>query len=89
MIKNGITNSGFNFNIDTEAMNDMRVIDALSEIEKGNVLQVTNLIKIMLGEKQKERLYKHIADGEGKVSPEKCMAEIKEIFEKLGAETKN
>lgn len=85
----GITTSGFNFILDTEAMNDMRVIEALAEVEKGNVLCVVDLIKLMLGAKQKEELYKHVADKEGKVSPELCMNEIKEIFEKAGEEVKN
>lgn len=85
----GITTSGFNFTLDPEDMNDMRVIEALAEVEKGNVLYVIDLIKLMLGEKQKEALYKHVANKEGKVSPELCMAEIKEIFEKAGNEVKN
>lgn len=85
----GITTSGFNFTLDPEDMNDMRVIEALAEVEKGNVLYVIDLIKLMLGEKQKEALYKHVSNKEGKVSPELCMAEIKEIFEKAGNEVKN
>lgn len=85
----GTTSSGFNFSLDTDDMNDMRVIEALAEIEKGNVLYVVDLIKLMLGTKQKEALYKHIANKDGKVSPELCMVEIKEIFEKAGEEVKN
>ncbi len=85
----GTTTSGFNFSLDTDDMNDMRVIEALAEVEKGNVLYVIDLIKLMLGAEQKEALYKHVANKDGKVSPELCMVEIKEIFEKAGNEVKN
>lgn len=85
----GTTTSGFNFSLDTDDMNDMRVIEALAEVEKGNVLYVIDLIKLMLGAEQKEALYKHVASKDGKVSPELCMVEIKEIFEKAGNEVKN
>ncbi len=85
----GTTTSGFNFSLDTDDMNDMRVIEALAEVEKGNVLYVIDLIKLMLGTEQKEALFKHVANKDGKVSPELCMVEIKEIFEKAGNEVKN
>lgn len=85
----GKTSSGFEFVLETENMNDMRFIDALAEVENNNVLMISEVLTMMLGKAQKNALYSHLADKDGKVSPTLCMNEIREIFDLAGDNVKN
>lgn len=84
------TKSGFECEIEKESMNDMRIVDAIAEISDGNnALALPYVIKALLGKDGKERLYKHVEDGAGRVPIEKISGELLDIFSAMGDEGKN
>ena len=87
MVK-GKTESGFEFEIDEQAVNDMRVIDAIVEVEEGNLGGVSRLISLLFTKEQKKVFYDHLRLENGRVPLDTAS---KEIFEILGynGETKN
>lgn len=87
MVK-GKTKSGFEFEIDEQAVNDMRVIDAMVEVEEGNLGGVSRLISLLFTKEQKKAFYDHLHLENGRVPLDTAS---KEIFEILGynGETKN
>lgn len=87
MIK-GKTKSGFEFTVDENKVNDMRVIDAMVEVEDGNLGGISRLINLILDPAQKNALYKHIALENGRVPLDVASQEIFEILQYNG-ETKN
>jgi hypothetical protein len=91
----GKTQSGFSFPIDPARLNDMRFIEALSEREDMDdvaaVMFLPKLIKMVLGEEQKNKLYHHV-EKDGIVDPAKVSSELEEIFNianEKSAEVKN
>lgn len=76
----GITSSGFKFEVDVEKLDDMRVLDMVVEISEGNLLLLSPLAKKILGEDQREELYRHLESKEGRVSVERVSEELTEIF---------
>lgn len=87
MIK-GKTESGFEFTVDENKVNDMRVIDAMVEVEDGNLGGISRLINLILDPAQKKAFYKHIALENGRVPLDVASQEIFEILQYNG-ETKN
>jgi len=87
MIK-GKTESGFEFSVDENRANDMRVIDAMVEVEDGNLGGVSRLVNLILDPEQKKAFYKHLALEDGRVPLDKASKEIFEIL-KYNGETKN
>lgn len=86
----GKTKTGFEFTIEDEALNDMRVLDALmsldefDEEDKGSAANATmNMSKVaslLLGKKQKEKLYKHIESTHAKVDMAAFIEEMVDIL---------
>ncbi len=87
MVK-GNLKSGFAFEIDVDALNDMRFVEALADVEK-NGLALPKVCEMMLGREQKERLYEHLQDENGRVPIEAVNLAIIEIMTTTGKETKN
>ena len=79
MIK-GTLKSGFEFEYDETQLDDMRFLDDLAAIEE-NPLVVSRVIEKMLGKKQKEALYKHLEDENGRVPTEAFGKAVEEILE--------
>lgn len=86
-IVRGTTKSGFNFSVDINDFYDMRVMELLGKVE-ADPTEITGLLDLVLGQEQKERLYKHCEDGKGRVSVEVCMSELEQIMAALGEDTK-
>lgn len=80
MIK-GITKTGFKFTLLEEVLDDMELLDLISEVDE-NPLLLPKLIEKLLGEKQKKRLYDHCRDDKGRVSSTSISNELVEIFSK-------
>lgn len=78
MIK-GTTESGFKFEIDPEAVNDMEFVELLAEVDS-DITKMPKVIEIALGREQKKRLYDHIRTEAGKVPIDRAMAEFEEIL---------
>ena len=75
----GETESGFIFNIEVERLDNMELIDALAELED-NPLQMSTVIRLLLGKEDKKRLYDHVRTDEGMVPSGLIEKELGEIF---------
>lgn len=86
----GKTKTGFEFTIEDEALNDMRVMDALMSLDdfddedNGSAAKATmsmsKVASLLLGKKQKEKLYKHIEASHGKVDMTAFIEEMVDIL---------
>lgn len=78
----GVTDTGFAFEIDSEALNDMEVVEdlvALSKKEDATVLP--NILNKLLGAEQKKALYDHCRTESGRVPVDKVEEELAKIFD--------
>ena len=85
----GTTKSGFTFEVDENAFNDMEVVDVLSNEEMHAPYKMSFLVSRVLGEKQKKALYAHLRDDSGRVPVDAVEREMVDIFEAFGNQGKN
>ena len=76
----GTTKSGFNFKVADETLNNFELIEVLSEVDS-NPLLVPKLVKMLLGEEQKNKLSNHVRNEKGIVPIDSISNEIMEIFQ--------
>ena len=80
----GKTKSGFEYKIEDTAFNDMRVIDLLIDMDNKDagdaIIIMSKVSRLLLGEQQKNELYKHIANEDGSVGMDKFMDEMADIL---------
>lgn len=84
----GTTSGGFQFEIDPRITNDMVLVEELAEADK-DVTKFPGVLKKILGEEQKGRLYDFIKTEDGLVPVDKCVAIFTEIMDLASEETKN
>ena len=86
----GKTTSGFKFEVNEEASKSMEFVELLCDLNENRLL-MGRVIKFMLGEDQKEKLYKHVRGNKEFTSAEDVEKEINEIFDLANEapETKN
>ena len=75
----GMTDSGFAFSIDENALNDMELLDELVEVDKGNALAISGVCSRILGP-QKAALYDHLRGEDGRVPMDAVTQAVAEIF---------
>lgn len=80
MIK-GKTESGFEFELDDDVLDDYEILDALVKIDRGETLLIVDIVDKILGVEQKEKLKKHIRAKSGRVSIKKMVSETMQIFD--------
>lgn len=76
----GKTASGFDFEIEDDALDDMELLDALVEIDNGRADQVSTVCVRLLGKAQRARLYEHLRGANGRVRATDVSAAILEIL---------
>ena len=79
MVK-GVTSSGFAFEVSENIVNDMELFEALAELDAGKILAIIPVFRKILGDQQKQALYDHLREPDGRVPMDKAEAEILEIF---------
>lgn len=84
----GVTESGFEFEIDEKNLDDMEYLEALADAED-NTERFPKLIRMTLGEEGKKRLYDHVRDEKGRAVATRAIEEFTEILQKAGPRTKN
>ena len=84
----GKTESGFEFELKKEALDDYELVEVLHKIDKGEFGLVPEMVERLLGEEQKEKLKEHVRDENGKVSASRLLDEVMQIF-RANKETKN
>lgn len=86
MTKQVETSSGFQCEIDTEVLDDMEILDILLEMEddpKNSLIYYNKIMKKMMDEETKNRLYEHLREENGRVPASKFATEFNEIFKAL------
>lgn len=81
----GKTQSGFEFAVPDDAMDDYELLETLVGIDKGDFTLITDMTNMLLGEEQKNKLKEHIRSDKGKVSVAAMLNEVMEIFKASSA----
>lgn len=77
----GTTKSGFEYEVDKDAFDDMELIDALADVNSGrNILQLSTALQKIFDPDQLKRLYAHVKNDKGRVPTEPVMDIITEII---------
>ena len=76
----GKTESGFEFEIDEEILDDYDFLELLCRIDEGDASLTVKMVDMLLGEEQKQRLKAHVRAKSGRVSASRLLAEVMEIF---------
>ena len=84
----GVTESGFEFEIDEEEINDIEFVELVAAAEK-DLAQFPAVLDRLLGKEQKKRLYDHLRNENGHVPWTKVEAEVHEMEELAGKDVKN
>lgn len=71
------------------ATDDMELLDALMDIDEGNLSGLRRAIVTLLGEKGRKELYENCRGENGRVSAGKVLAEFKEILNEAPKAVKN
>ena len=87
MVK-GKTKSGFEFEVDEKRFDDMVLLEAFAEAENDQY-KFPHVLKLFLGEEQKNALYEHLKTKKGNVPIAKTLNEFMEIMEIVGENSKN
>lgn len=84
----GKTQSGFEFEIDKDRLDNMEFIDLLADLREGDYLKFSKLADFMLGKEQKAKLYEHITKIHGQPRIAEFGKEMTEILT-FNSEVKN
>lgn len=84
----GVTDSGFKFNVHDKVLNNMELVEAIAEVDT-NPLRLPGLLTMLLGDEQKKKLYDHVRIKDGSVPMDKVAAEVVAILHSIGEKQKN
>ena len=77
-----VASSGFKYLIDLAKLNDMRFLDVLAEAQASQV-EFPKVVRFMLGEEQRNELYKYLEEKQGSVPVEVVIKDFYELMEKV------
>ena len=77
----GKTSTGFEFSLQDEVLDDYELLETLQDIDGGDYGKTTKMVTMLLGQAQKDALKDHVSSENGRVSAQKMIAEVMEIFE--------
>ncbi len=76
----GTTESGFEYKLDEESMDDYELLENLCAIDNGDSSKITASARQLLGEEQLKALKEHVRNEKGRVSASKMINEITQIL---------
>lgn len=77
----GKTSTGFSYKIQDDVLDDMELLDALVDMDNGDMSSYRYAIKALLGEEQRKALYEHVRDNKtGRVSAKKVFEAFAEVL---------
>ena len=76
----GKTNSGFAFELSEDVLDDYELLEVLCAVDAGEYGKVPEVVKLLLGDEQKNKLKEHIRKENGKVSATLMLSEVTDIF---------
>lgn len=76
------TATGFEYEINKETFNNMELLDAFADLQESDndVAAISKVIRLLLGNEAKKRLYDHVRTEDGRVPVDKVMEEMTYIF---------
>lgn len=81
----GTTKSGFAYEIDESLADDFRLVEAIADADSDDASDklrgTVNLVRLLLGEKGKKALYKHLQETRGSVPTEAVIEAATEIMQ--------
>ena len=77
------TESGFSIELEESTLDNMEVLDALSDLDEGNPLAMSRLVVKLLGKDGKQRLYNHLRTEDGRVPASAVESAIMELFQSI------
>lgn len=83
------TSKGRSYEIIDGATDDMELLDALIDIDAGNMIGLRNAIITLLGEEGRKQLYENNRGVNGRVSASGVLEELHDIIENAPKEVKN
>jgi len=84
----GVTESGFKFKVNDNALKNMELVEAIAEVDT-NLLRLPGLLTMLLGDEQKKKLYDHVRAKDNTVPMDKVAAEVVAILHAMGEKEKN
>lgn len=88
MIK-GVTSTGFSFEVDKDVLEDAEFLELFIAVQNGDGgSKVFELIRNVLGEEQKKKLFDHCRNDAGRVPLPALTDEVTDIFTELGKHEK-
>lgn len=84
----GKTKSGFSYTVSDDLGDDIELLEGLTRLDKGEVAVLPDVLRKILGEKQKEKLYEHLRTKDGRVPITSVSEELVEIFTAQGDKAK-
>lgn len=88
MMIRGKLESGFEYEVAEEVRDNMELLDAIVEADE-NPLAVSKVVKLLLGENQRRKLYDHLRTDKGNVPILAVSNAVAEIFRGSGQAVKN
>ncbi|MEF9970519.1 MAG: hypothetical protein RR759_08715 [Ruthenibacterium sp.] len=85
----GKTQSGFAFSLPESAINNMELIDALSDAVDDNPIAVSKACLLLLGKDLRQKLYDYLRKEDGRVPIEDVSQSLIDIFGAFGKQGKN
>ena len=79
------TESGISIELEESTLDNMEVLDALSDLDEGNPLAMSRLVVKLLGKDGKKRLYDHLRTEDGRVPASAVESTIMELFQSINA----
>ena len=79
------TESGFSIELEESTLDNMEVLDALSDLDEGNPLAMSRLVVKLLGKDGKKRLYDHLRTEDGRVPASAVESAIMELLQSINA----
>lgn len=76
----GTTESGFQYTIQPDAIDDYELLEDLCDIDNGDASKITIAARRLLGDTQLEALKDHVRNENGRVPATKMVEEITQIF---------
>lgn len=88
MIK-GETRSGFQFEVEENALDNMELVDALAEADGDSPMAVSKVVLMLLGKEQRQKLYDHLRAEDGRVPVVAVSEAMEDVLKAFGGKGKN
>lgn len=79
------TNSGFEIELDENALNDQELLDALVGLEDGELANLSRMTLRLLGTEGRKKLYDHLRTPDGRVPVDAVSLAIGELMASIPA----